>query len=182
VRVGNDPVTLAAQVASWGESPEVVLAATYAAGGVEDLPDLHRELGPPAADAAWAAGHATCRTRTATTRAPGRSPHALVALASPASAPPDRDLATYWSGFVGPDDPIAAAWWVRRSAAAFRDGTGVAVIWAETAPAAVRAAARADPAGYITTQGHVLADEPAEQLSIPVDGVCRPGWLGSFGG
>jgi hypothetical protein len=29
VRIGNDPFTLAEQVVSWGESPDVVLEATY---------------------------------------------------------------------------------------------------------------------------------------------------------
>jgi uncharacterized protein (TIGR03083 family) len=83
---------------------------------------------------------------------------ALVALASPAPGPPDRDFATYWTGFAAEaGDPAAEAWWVRRSAAAFRDGTGVVALWQETAPAAVRAAGQADPDGYITTQGHVLA-------------------------
>jgi hypothetical protein len=83
---------------------------------------------------------------------------ALVALASPASAPPDRDFVTYWPGFAAEaDDPAPAAWWVRRFTGAFRDGTGVVVRWQETAPAAVRAAGRADPDGYVTTQGHVLA-------------------------
>jgi hypothetical protein len=83
---------------------------------------------------------------------------ALVALASPAPGPPDRDFVTYWTGFAAEAaDPAPAAWWVRRSAAAFRDGTGVVVLWRETAPAAVRTAGRADPDGHITTQGHVLA-------------------------
>jgi hypothetical protein len=83
---------------------------------------------------------------------------ALVALASPAPGPPDRDFVTYWTGFAAEaDDPAPAAWWVRRSAAAFRDGTGVVALWQETAPAAVRAAGRANPDGYIATQGHVLA-------------------------
>jgi uncharacterized protein (TIGR03083 family) len=83
---------------------------------------------------------------------------ALVALASPAAGPPDRDFVTYWTGFAAEaDDPAPAAWWVRRSAAAFRDGTGVVTLWRETAPAAVRAAGRADPDGHLTTQGHVLA-------------------------
>jgi hypothetical protein len=83
---------------------------------------------------------------------------ALVALAGPASGPPDRDFISYWTGFVAEaDDPAPAAWWVRRSTAAFRDGTGVVTLWRETAPAAVRAAGRADPDGYVTTQGHVLA-------------------------
>jgi uncharacterized protein (TIGR03083 family) len=83
---------------------------------------------------------------------------ALVALASPAPGPPDRDLTSYWTGFAAEaGDPALAAWRVRRSTAAFRDGTGIVTLWQETAPAAVRAAASADPDGHITTQGHVLA-------------------------
>jgi hypothetical protein len=83
---------------------------------------------------------------------------ALVALATPAAGPPDVDFVSYRTAFAGKaNDPAAAAWWVRRSAAAFRDGTGVVALWQETAPAAVRAAGRADPDGYIATQGHVLA-------------------------
>ena len=83
---------------------------------------------------------------------------ALVALASPAPGPPDRDFVTYWPGFAAePHDPVPSAWWVRRFTGAFLDGTGVVALWQETAPAAVRAAGRADPDGHVTTQGHVLA-------------------------
>lgn len=83
---------------------------------------------------------------------------ALVALASPADRPPDRDFVTYWSGFAAEaGDPAPSALWVRRSAAAFRDGTGILALWLDTAPAAVRAAAHAVPDGCVTTQGHVLA-------------------------
>jgi hypothetical protein len=83
---------------------------------------------------------------------------ALVALASPVPGPADRDFVTYWSGFSAEaGDPQPAAWWVRRSAAAFRDGTGIVALWLETAPAAVRAAQAAAPDGHITTQGHILA-------------------------
>jgi hypothetical protein len=82
---------------------------------------------------------------------------ALVALASPVPGPSDRDLVTYWSGFPKPADPMVETWWTRRSAATFRDGTGVVRLWAETAPAVVRAAGAADPAGYLATQGYVLA-------------------------
>jgi hypothetical protein len=83
---------------------------------------------------------------------------ALVALASPTPGPPDRDFVSYWATApAGTDDPAPEAWWVRRSAAAFRDGTGVVALWQETAPAAVRAAQRSDPQGCLTTQGHVLA-------------------------
>jgi hypothetical protein len=69
-----------------------------------------------------------------------------------------RDFVTYWPGFAAePHDPVPSAWWVRRFTGAFLDGTGVVALWQETAPAAVRAAGRADPDGHVTTQGHVLA-------------------------
>ena len=83
---------------------------------------------------------------------------ALVTLATPVPGPPDRDAVTYWPGFAAAaDDPTPAAWWVRRSASAFRDGSGAVALWLETAPAAVRLAGRADPDGCVATQGFVLA-------------------------
>jgi hypothetical protein len=82
---------------------------------------------------------------------------ALVAFATPTDMPADRDFVSYWTGFAAQaGDPTPSAWWVRRSAAAFRDGTGVVALWQETAPAALRAAGRAEPGGRIGTQGHVL--------------------------
>ncbi|MEU1687343.1 maleylpyruvate isomerase N-terminal domain-containing protein [Micromonospora sp. NPDC005707] len=84
---------------------------------------------------------------------------ALVALASPAPGPADVDDVSYWRAFTpGGDDEASTkhAWWARRSAAAFDRPTGVVRIWSDTAPAAVRAAAAADPDGHVTTQGHVL--------------------------
>jgi hypothetical protein len=82
---------------------------------------------------------------------------ALVAFATPTELPADRDFVSYWTGFAAEaSDPSPSAWWVRRSAAAFRDGTGVIALWQETAPAAVRAGRRAEPDGRIGTQGHVL--------------------------
>src|SRR6266511_2559801 len=42
VRIDNDPFTLAEQVASWGENPEVVLEATYGWYWAADLADLLR--------------------------------------------------------------------------------------------------------------------------------------------
>jgi hypothetical protein len=81
----------------------------------------------------------------------------LVALASPVPGSPDRDFVSFWTEFTpGTDESGAHAWWVRRSAAAFRDGTGVVALWQETAPAAVRAAERADHDGFFATLGHVL--------------------------
>ncbi|WP_262285035.1 maleylpyruvate isomerase N-terminal domain-containing protein [Micromonospora sp. MA102] len=84
---------------------------------------------------------------------------ALVALASPAPGPADVDDVSYWRAFTpGGDDEASVkhAWWARRSAAAFDRPSGVVRIWSDTAPAAVRAAAAADPDGHVTTQGHVL--------------------------
>ncbi|GAB3949940.1 maleylpyruvate isomerase N-terminal domain-containing protein [Micromonospora vulcania] len=82
---------------------------------------------------------------------------ALVTLASPVDGPADADDVSYWRGFPpGDDDSARHAWWVRRSAAAFERPGGIVRLWADTAPAAVRAAAAADPAGHVTTQGHVL--------------------------
>ncbi|MBM0233087.1 maleylpyruvate isomerase N-terminal domain-containing protein [Micromonospora sp. STR1_7] len=87
----------------------------------------------------------------------GDAQRALVALASPVDGPADLDDVSYWRGFPGAgDEDTRHAWWVRRSAAAFDRPTGIVRLWAETAPAAVRAAASADPAGHVTTQGHVL--------------------------
>ncbi|MBQ0903697.1 maleylpyruvate isomerase N-terminal domain-containing protein [Micromonospora sp. U21] len=87
----------------------------------------------------------------------GDAQRALVALASPADGPADVDDVSYWRGFPsGGGDDARHAWWVRRSAAAFDRPTGIVQLWGETAPAAVRAAAAADPTGYVTTQGHVL--------------------------
>ena len=82
---------------------------------------------------------------------------ALVAFASPADAPPDVDAVTYWrSPPTAPGDALAHTTWVRRSAAAFAQPTGVVRMWRDLAPAAARAAAAADPDGRVTTQGHVL--------------------------
>ncbi|MGK5521948.1 maleylpyruvate isomerase N-terminal domain-containing protein [Micromonospora sp. URMC 107] len=85
---------------------------------------------------------------------------ALVALASPAEGPPDVDDVSYWRAFPPSEDEdgdgARHAWWARRSAAAFDRPSGIVRLWADTAPAAVRAASAADPDGHVTTQGHVL--------------------------
>lgn len=88
----------------------------------------------------------------------GDAQRALVALASPADGPATVDDVSYWQGFPGEADDSAArhAWWVRRSAAAFERPSGVVRLWCDTAPAAVRAAGRADRDGFVSTQGQVL--------------------------
>ncbi|GAB3854372.1 maleylpyruvate isomerase N-terminal domain-containing protein [Micromonospora andamanensis] len=81
---------------------------------------------------------------------------ALVALASPAAPPATVDSVSYWHAFPGGTGNARHAWWTRRSAAAFESPSGVVQLWADTAPAAVRAAGSADPTSFVTTQGHVL--------------------------
>ncbi|TDC39947.1 hypothetical protein E1211_02860 [Micromonospora sp. 15K316] len=83
---------------------------------------------------------------------------ALVALASPADGPADVDQVSYWraSPWSGGDAEARHARWIRRSAAAFDRPAGLVEVWCDTAPAAARAAAAADPSGYVTTQGLVL--------------------------
>ncbi|ROT33654.1 maleylpyruvate isomerase N-terminal domain-containing protein [Micromonospora sp. HM5-17] len=81
---------------------------------------------------------------------------ALVALATPADGPPDVDSVSYWRHSGGGDASSRHAAWVRRCAAAFDRPSGVVRLWSDTAPAAVRAAGAADPAGHVATQGHVL--------------------------
>jgi hypothetical protein len=84
---------------------------------------------------------------------------ALVTLHTPADGPSTVDEVSYWSAYPGSGEvetADASAWWVRRSASAFRRPSGVVTLWSDTAPAAVRAAHAADPAAYVATQGHVL--------------------------
>jgi hypothetical protein len=83
--------------------------------------------------------------------------------------PADRDHVSCWTGFAAEaNDPPPAAWWIRRSASAFRDGAGVVALWRETAPAAVRAAALADPAGSRT-----VCRQPIVTASIGRSGCHR---------
>jgi hypothetical protein len=90
----------------------------------------------------------------------GDAQGALVGLATPTTAPIDVTFVDYWHRFPGngdPDQAVAHAQWVRRSASAFRRPGGIVKLWSETAPAAVRAAKAADPDGRLATQGLVFA-------------------------
>lgn len=92
----------------------------------------------------------------------GDAQRALAAFATPVDGPSDRDLVSYWTGFAEDAtaagvDPVAGIWATKRATAAYKDGRGGVLMWSDTAPAAVRAAGRADPNGCIATQGHVLA-------------------------
>lgn len=81
----------------------------------------------------------------------------LVALATPATSPPDADFVSYWRGHT-PDHPRAAAHarFVRVTAAAYSRPAGLVAHLEETTAAVVRAATAAPPAGCVATQGHVL--------------------------
>ncbi len=87
---------------------------------------------------------------------------ALMAFATPAQPPADRDFVTYWTDFpaqTGPrPEPDPSVAFVTRVASAYaHPARGLAEHWRDTAEAAGRAAAAAPPDGYIETQGHVLA-------------------------
>ena len=86
---------------------------------------------------------------------------ALVAFGTgaPAGAEPDVDAVTYWRPFRPShgDGGAAHARFVVRAAEAYDDPRVLVGVWSETAAAAARVAAGADPAGLIVTQGHVIA-------------------------
>lgn len=83
---------------------------------------------------------------------------ALRTFATPAADPPDVDATSYWTAFR-PGDPDAAdhARFVRVAASAYAAPAELVWHYRETAEAAIRAAAAADPAGRVATQGHVLS-------------------------
>lgn len=97
----------------------------------------------------------------------GDAQRALVALATPADGPADRDAVTYWRDWQPREDPdsrqvrsvrtIAGAWQL-----SYLTGTYV-----ETARAVLTLSARTPPAALVATQGHVLrADDLLETLAV----------------
>jgi Mycothiol maleylpyruvate isomerase N-terminal domain len=84
---------------------------------------------------------------------------ALVALATPAQGPPDRDAVTYWSDLPSGADPESRGLRaIRTMASAWRLDllTGAYV---ETAQAVLWLAERTPPDALVATQGHVLGAE-----------------------
>ncbi|MFF7974206.1 maleylpyruvate isomerase N-terminal domain-containing protein [Streptomyces sp. NPDC007905] len=81
----------------------------------------------------------------------------LVALHTPCDEPVDRDAVTYWQDWR-PDSVGAASGRrrVRVNASMFLDFGQLRELYLETLAAAVHAAASADPARRVATQGHVL--------------------------
>ena len=83
---------------------------------------------------------------------------ALVAFATPADREPDVDAVSYWRPFRPDrgDGGVGHARFVRIAASAYADPQSLVAHWDTTSAAAVRAAAAADPDGWVETQGHVL--------------------------
>lgn len=86
----------------------------------------------------------------------GDAQRALVALATPAEGPADRDSVSYWRDAPGRDDPDSRELRAVRTMAATFGLAPLVGRWAETAAAAVTVACRTDPAQIIRTQGLTL--------------------------
>jgi len=86
----------------------------------------------------------------------GDAQRALVAFATPATGPADRDAVTYWADSPGRDDPdsrnlrgtrtMASAWRLQSLVGTFT----------ETSGAVLNSAGRTPPDALVATQGHVL--------------------------
>jgi hypothetical protein len=81
---------------------------------------------------------------------------ALIALATPAGSPPDRDYVTYWREWSSSDpDAVEHANFVRRVSTAM-GGREAGRWWRGTSQAVLRAAAAAPAGAVLATQGHRL--------------------------
>jgi hypothetical protein len=84
---------------------------------------------------------------------------ALIALASDVHRDPDTDSVSYWLSWnpsVEPEARTSHAGFATRLAQAYPSLRSLQTQWAHTMQAAVRAAARAEPAAPVATQDHVL--------------------------
>ena len=82
---------------------------------------------------------------------------ALVTFATPVASDPDVDFVAYWRPFLpGSEGAAEHARFVRRVCASYPSDLAIARQQAETAAAAVRAAARVSADLKVATQGHVL--------------------------
>ncbi len=94
----------------------------------------------------------------------GDAQRGLVALATPAAGPPDRDAVTYWRS--GPYGPPADLRTQRIIASTWPLG-GLARAFADTAAAVTGLAARTAPDALVTTHDHVLrADDLLATLVV----------------
>ncbi|GAA3625014.1 maleylpyruvate isomerase N-terminal domain-containing protein [Kineosporia mesophila] len=92
----------------------------------------------------------------------GDAQRALVALATPAPGPADRDAVTYWAGFVQTAEtaqPDNRQIRVVRSLAVAHPWESLVETYTETTAAACTLAARTRPHDLISTQGHSLTTD-----------------------
>ena len=81
---------------------------------------------------------------------------ALVAVHSPAAGPPDCDSVAYWRGWGVDADRDELTRRATRIESGTRSWSALRSAYLETAAAAGRAVAGADPAAVVSTQGHAL--------------------------
>ncbi|WP_222265450.1 maleylpyruvate isomerase N-terminal domain-containing protein [Modestobacter marinus] len=87
----------------------------------------------------------------------GDARRALVALATPATAPADTDAVSYWTAWRPPSPGDDDELWSTRIAASTQGGlAAIAERYAETAAAVVVAAGRVGATDRVRTQGRVL--------------------------
>ncbi len=87
----------------------------------------------------------------------GDAQRALVALATPADGPADRDAVTYWADAPGAPDPQSRGIRATRTMASAWRLAFLTATYAETSAAVVTLAGRVQPEELIRTQGHVLS-------------------------
>lgn len=80
----------------------------------------------------------------------------LVALATPAAAPVDRDAYSYWSDFANVPDPYSRGLRASRTVASAWTLPAIVTIYAETLAAVGVTVERVLPDDLVATQGHVL--------------------------
>lgn len=90
---------------------------------------------------------------------------ALVALATPAAGPADKDATTYWLDSPGAPDSDSRAIRATRTMASQWNLNYLTATYAETAAAVVTVAASATPADLVSTQGAFSAST-----------TCSPRW------
>jgi uncharacterized protein (TIGR03083 family) len=86
----------------------------------------------------------------------GDAQRALVALASPAAGPADRDAVTYWTDAPGRDDPESRGLRATRTMASAWRLDHLVTTYRETTQAVVTLAGNVPPQALVATQGHVL--------------------------
>jgi uncharacterized protein (TIGR03083 family) len=86
----------------------------------------------------------------------GDAQRALVALASPAAGPADRDAVTYWMDAPGRDDPESRGLRATRTMASAWRLDHLVSTYRETTEAVVTLAGNVPPEALVWTQGHVL--------------------------